>query len=173
MIHYLRLADWVTLTGLGASALAIVLVLLPADPQFITAAILLLVAVVADAGDGWIASRDRRYKSPYGRYLDSLADLAGFGVATSVLMLVRFPHWAVGISAVLLILAGAVRLARFQLLAERAPGRTSFEGVPITVAGVILPVLAFFAAVPAVLVAIIMLVLAALMIAPIHVRRLF
>ncbi|MFH1589371.1 MAG: CDP-diacylglycerol--serine O-phosphatidyltransferase [archaeon] len=104
------------------------------------AAILILVAVVLDFLDGFSA-RLLKAESKIGVQLDSLADLVSFGIAPAILMYSLFINNILLVIAILFVLAGAYRLARFNALKNKVKG---FVGMPITVNGVLFPVLYFF-----------------------------
>ena len=90
-----------------------------------------------DVMDG-LAARLLKAESNFGAEFDSMADLVAFGVAPGMLMLkacMQLGGIVVGSHAFLvLLLAGASRLARFNLLTG-APSTGWFAGIPITVAG--------------------------------------
>jgi len=99
----------------------------------VLAAYLVLTAVVLDGVDGKLA-RFLKTTSAFGRELDSLADLVSFCVAPALLFyadgLARLR--GVGLAAVVaMVLAGAVRLARFNV----GGPADHFEGLPTTAAG--------------------------------------
>ena len=117
----------------------------PADEDYFRAALAIIVGMFLDAVDGRVA-RLTRTQSSFGTQMDSLADVVTFGVAPAVLVY-RWALWdehhVLGLVAVLLYVgAGAVRLARFNVLAERheesdGPGKYIL-GMPIpTAAGVL------------------------------------
>ena len=91
-------------------------------------------AAFFDFADGRVA-RKMGISSPLGLELDSLADLVSFGVAPAVLIwkaqLARFG--VLGLLAVLVfVLAGALRLARFNVLSQAGtPAQKWFVGLPI------------------------------------------
>jgi CDP-diacylglycerol--serine O-phosphatidyltransferase len=98
--------------------------------QMERAALLILVAIIADILDGRIA-RLTGSTSSFGEVYDSLADVVSFGIAPSILAF----HWGlwqvprIGISvAFLFLVAGSFRLARFS---SREHDTHSFEGLPI------------------------------------------
>ncbi|HEY1101067.1 MAG TPA: CDP-diacylglycerol--serine O-phosphatidyltransferase [Myxococcota bacterium] len=101
---------------------------------FDRAGICLFLAAFFDAFDGRIA-RLTRTQSDFGVQMDSLADVISFGVAPAVLVY----NWAlhslgvVGVVASFAFCAcGAIRLARFNVLAARGVGSsTFFVGLPI------------------------------------------
>jgi CDP-diacylglycerol--serine O-phosphatidyltransferase len=83
--------------------------------------------------------------SNFGAEFDSMADLVAFGVAPAVLVLnaglqiggVEYDSgqfWLLLIAVAVFVLAGAMRLARFNLASEEMP-HGWFSGVPITAAG--------------------------------------
>jgi CDP-diacylglycerol--serine O-phosphatidyltransferase len=101
--------------------------------------------VLLDRADG-VAARLVRASSKFGQEFDSLADLLAFCIAPSVLsyvVLTRDPRYAsseaaLDRSAVIAIVAlyflcGAIRLARYNVTHEDAPGW--FRGLPTTIAG--------------------------------------
>jgi CDP-diacylglycerol--serine O-phosphatidyltransferase len=122
-------------------------------------------AVLFDGIDGWIA-RTTGTTSDFGRELDSLADVITFGIAPSLLawgwgftqisaeisrqdMATLLPRFG-AIACFLYLIAGASRLARFNIstnpqpLNPGRPGRKYFVGMPIPAgAGVIAAVVHF------------------------------
>ncbi|HHX77808.1 MAG TPA: CDP-diacylglycerol--serine O-phosphatidyltransferase [Firmicutes bacterium] len=113
---------------LGYYALALTL-----KGEFKLASSIILIAMVMDGVDGKIAKL-LSLEGDFGKELDSLADLISFGVAPALLLyrvfLINYAVWGFAASA-LLPLAGAIRLARFNLLSARK----GFTGLPITIAG--------------------------------------
>jgi len=97
--------------------------------QMERAAILILIAIIADILDGRIA-RLTGATSSFGEIYDSLADVISFGVAPALLSfhwgLWQVPKVGTGI-AFLFLVAGSIRLARFS---SRAHDNHSFEGLP-------------------------------------------
>ncbi len=101
------------------------------------AAVLIVCAVVLDGMDGAIA-RAMGTASPLGASLDSLADVISFGVAPSVLAFAQFPeNPAFIVIGAVFVACGVYRLARFSVL----PKGPAFVGVPITVNGILFPLL--------------------------------
>lgn len=103
--------------------------------DFLIAAVAILAANVFDVLDGRIA-RLTRTTSRFGVEYDSLCDLVAFGVAPGVLVY-RWglePWGTVGwLAASLYVTAGALRLARFNVMADPAQKRY-FLGLPIPAA---------------------------------------
>ncbi|MDP1512310.1 CDP-diacylglycerol--serine O-phosphatidyltransferase [Paenibacillus sp. CMAA1739] len=122
-----------TLANLGAGVLSLYFTI---HEQYMTAFTLVVVAALWDVLDGLLA-RLLHCSSDFGKQLDSLADVVSFGVAPAFLILLYRlgdTHWIGPLVAVLFVICGAVRLARFNLMAFSK----GFVGMPITAAGVIL-----------------------------------
>lgn len=113
--------------------LGVVSLVFTMDNEFIIAASAILLAMVLDGMDGRIARR-LNATSPFGKELDSLADLVSFGVAPAI-MVYAMRLKALGTLGLIICLAfalcGAIRLARFNVLNISK----YFVGVPITAAG--------------------------------------
>ena len=97
-----------------------------------------------DVLDG-LSARILKATSDFGAEFDSMADLVSFGVAPAVLVLnaglqlggIEYdsPHfWVLLVAVAVFVLAGAMRLARFNLGTGKPPSGW-FTGVPITAAG--------------------------------------
>jgi CDP-diacylglycerol--serine O-phosphatidyltransferase len=97
-----------------------------------------------DTLDGMVA-RLLKATSSFGAEFDSMSDLISFGVAPSMLVLNAGielggvevgsgQFWVLAVSCGAFALAGAMRLARFNLANDK-PSTGWFTGVPITVAG--------------------------------------
>ena len=111
-----------------------------AKKYYETAILLIFGSCIFDLLDGRMA-RLTGQDSPFGREFDSLADIVSFGMAPAMLMAkaVLFPlpnnvGWGI---ALLYLLCGAMRLARFNCLAvmPKKPGDNGdFMGIPIPMA---------------------------------------
>jgi len=97
-----------------------------------------------DTLDG-LAARLLKATSSFGAEFDSMADLVSFGVAPAILVfnaglqiagveLESGQFWVLLVACGVFVLAGAMRLARFNLSTSQ-PRTGWFTGVPITVAG--------------------------------------
>lgn len=129
-----------TVTSIFCGFFALTLCAGEASPsQLYTAALAIFFAMFFDAFDGRVA-RLTKTQSDFGVELDSLADVISFGVAPAMLMY----KWALaplGFLGIFISFAyaacGALRLARFNVLAQRSPhGGASrfFVGLPIPLA---------------------------------------
>lgn len=97
-----------------------------------------------DVLDG-VSARLLKATSSFGAEFDSMADLVSFGVAPAVLVLnaglqlggIEYDSgqfWNLLIAISVFVLAGAMRLARFNLVSDQ-PSDGWFTGIPITAAG--------------------------------------
>jgi CDP-diacylglycerol---serine O-phosphatidyltransferase len=105
--------------------------------RYYQAAIAILFAMFFDGADGRVA-RLTKTQSEFGMQLDSLADVISFGVAPA-LLLYKWALQPLGFWGLFLSFAfsacGAMRLARFNILANRHPAAMSFfVGLPIPLA---------------------------------------
>jgi len=132
-------ANTITLINIVFGSLSLVCTI---NNDYNNAAILILLAVIMDGLDGRIARR-LGIISELGKELDSLCDLVSFGVAPALLIysqvLVAFPYEVGLIAAILFIMCGALRLARFNVMNIK----DYFVGVPITLAGAIIAAVSF------------------------------
>ncbi len=106
MKRHIDVADYFSFFNVIFGFLAIIM----RDPRFI------FIAAIMDGFDGYLARKG--YSGRYGKFTDSLADFASFGVATAYF----FPALALPY-----LLAGMYRLARFSAEEHR-----NFIGFPIT-----------------------------------------
>ncbi|GED14931.1 CDP-diacylglycerol--serine O-phosphatidyltransferase [Aneurinibacillus migulanus] len=128
------------------------------------AAFLILLAALCDVFDGKLA-RMLRVDSPMGVELDSLADIVSFGVAPAILVhTMHTPSPLLTLAFIAFPIAGAWRLGRFNI----KPTVGYYMGIPITLAGLIVAVLALFSFSSPLL----MLLLAILMVSPIRIPKL-
>lgn len=119
-----------TLMNILCGFLAIIHV---SQDQLVIAAWLILLAGFFDAIDGLMA-RLANATSEFGTQLDSLCDIVSFGVAPGFLVYTFALHEFNMIGMILASLppvCGAVRLARFNVLAEEGAASDEFKGLPI------------------------------------------
>ncbi|MFS0574021.1 CDP-diacylglycerol--serine O-phosphatidyltransferase [Sporosarcina sp. 179-K 3D1 HS] len=129
----MQLANAITLTNLSFGIIAIILIVNDLSHKSL---VFIFLAALFDRFDG-MAARHFHAESQFGKELDSLCDLVSFGIAPALLIynLAFSATLWVGIAVTIFyILAGAVRLARFNV--KEFDG--VFCGLPITAAGVLL-----------------------------------
>jgi CDP-diacylglycerol---serine O-phosphatidyltransferase len=147
------LPNLVTLASVFCGLAAILLVAEPraTNEPIYRACTLLVFAMFFDLVDGRVA-RMTRTQSAFGLQLDSLADVISFGVAPALVVyqwsLYRFPILG-QLVAFLYLAAGAVRLARFNVLAASKTGEPTKPGrhilglpIPCAAAGLVAVVVA-------------------------------
>lgn len=111
-------------------------------------ALAIFFGIFFDMADGRVA-RMTRTQSAFGVQLDSLADVMVFGLAPGV-VIYRFALHQLGLLGMVIcfvyVSCGALRLARFNVLAARSGGGASkfFVGLPIPLAGGVLMSLVMF-----------------------------
>lgn len=109
------------------------------DGRYEYAGFAILIAVIFDSLDGKVA-RATNTTSEFGIQYDSLADLISFGLAPSMLMYLWIlkPMGRIGwLAAFLYTTCGALRLARFNTMAEETPS-AHFLGLPIPAAAMMI-----------------------------------
>ena len=109
--------------------------------QMQMAAWCILIAVLSDGADGYLA-RKWNVTSDFGVQLDSLADMTSFNVAGGVLTYFWFSPQVCGYfaggAAALYVFMGACRLARFNVGVKR---KDEFQGLATTAAAILLAVI--------------------------------
>jgi CDP-diacylglycerol--serine O-phosphatidyltransferase len=107
------------------------------------AGLLILASYVIDWCDGMVA-RLLHASTAFGLQLDSLVDMVSLGMAPTVLLfmyslrVLGMSPWLIGPVVVLVPLAGAFRLARFNLLPPKTTSRTASVGLTISTGGALL-----------------------------------
>ncbi len=105
--------------------------------NFELAAILMLIAIMFDSADGWVARKtDRQDELGFGKNIDSLSDIISFGVAPAVFIytcinttLGIFQSIVIIIS-ILIVVCGVLRLTRYNVIADKLNTK-DFIGFPI------------------------------------------
>lgn len=127
----------ITFTSLTCGIVAI---LLAATGELVTAGILILTSYILDLFDG-ASARYFNAGSEFGLQLDSLVDMVSLGTAPALLAFMYLyladvaSTTIIALLAVFFALAGAYRLARFNLLPAKASGRGDSAGLTISSAG--------------------------------------
>lgn len=132
-------ANIITITNMSFGGAAIMATL---NDSYSYSVLLIFFAAFLDRYDGKVA-RKFNQESELGKQLDSMADIISFGVAPALLMY-EMALIDAGVSGmmmpVLFIAAGAIRLARFNVMDSTG----YFVGLPITAAGTLLTFSYFF-----------------------------
>ena len=161
MLKIIKLADFFTLANLASGLIAIMLFL---NNSFAAGSIFILAAVLFDFLDGKVA-RLTRHQNVFGKELDSLCDMVSFGIAPAVMVFAMSNNLTYIPLYVIFACAGALRLARFNISKTKG-----FEGMPITVNGILFPFLYFLNA-PLIIIHIVMAVSAILMVSGLRFKK--
>ncbi len=161
----IREQDVATLLNLLFGLLALLFLAENTKASVGTAAIFILISVIADGADGYLART--RGQGRLGFELDSLADFASFGVAASILAYYaaragvenRALFSVIFVISFLYAVGSIIRLARYNI----TPADNVFYGLPATAAGLFIA-LYILAGLPAVGLPIVVLLLAGLMV---------
>ncbi|ATP41219.1 CDP-diacylglycerol--serine O-phosphatidyltransferase [Solibacillus sp. R5-41] len=132
-------ANIITITNMSFGGAAIMATL---NESYSYSVLLIFIAAFLDRYDGKVA-RKFNQESELGKQLDSMADIISFGVAPALLMyeMALTDYGVTGMMmAVMYIAAGALRLARFNVMDSTG----YFVGLPITAAGTLLTFSYFF-----------------------------
>ena len=140
--HYMAGADLVSLANASSGFLAVVMV---STGNVILAAKFMLLAVIFDSVDGWVARRTNRVdEHGFGKNMDSLSDVISFGVAPGMLLFAACQSFSIQyiniLVSLLIVICGILRLSRFNVLADSSdvPGEDKFVGLPIPTTALIL-----------------------------------
>lgn len=134
MLRLLTWADALTIANLSCGVLAVFAAMQGNSGAGFG---LIGLAMVCDSLDGKVAAWTHHTGREFGKQLDSLADLVSFGVAPVCLYFAMSPRsWLVIPPLLFFVACGMLRLARYNISTGKG-----FEGVPITVNGVLFPVL--------------------------------
>lgn len=135
---YTSIADLVSIANASSGFLAIVMITMG---NLVLAAKFMLLAVIFDALDGWVARKtDREDKYGFGKNIDSLSDIISFGVAPGMLLYSSsisygMPYLNI-VVALLIVICGILRLSRFNVITDSKDEK--FIGLPIPSTALIL-----------------------------------
>ena len=140
--EYLALADFVSMLNGSFGFLAIIMM---TKGDLNLAAMFILVAVIFDSLDGWVARKSKRVdRYGFGKNIDSICDVISFGVAPGMLLYTASTSYFIPyiniLVALLIVLCGILRLSRFNVLTDSSPnlGEGKFIGLPIPTTALIL-----------------------------------
>jgi len=140
--HYMASADFVSLANACSGFLAVVMV---STGNVILAAKFMLLAVIFDSVDGWVARRTNRVdEHGFGKNMDSLSDVISFGVAPGMLLFCACQSFSIQyiniLVSLLIVLSGILRLSRFNVQTDSGTnlGEGKFTGLPIPTTALIL-----------------------------------
>jgi len=131
--NLLKISDVFTLANIIFGLTAIFFAI---NKNYVPMMISLILAVIADYTDGKLAKKLNE-QNTFGKELDSLADTISFGVAPAIFgfSLIQTPLAIVSFTIFLFL--GVLRLARYNIMDVK----DSYTGMPITLNGIIIPVI--------------------------------
>lgn len=139
---YMAAADVISLLNASFGFLAIIMVL---EGDLGLAAVFILIAVIFDSLDGWLARKTKRVDQlGFGKNVDSLCDVISFGVAPGMLLFAATTSYFIPyiniLVALLIVICGILRLSRFNVLSDSSTnfGEGKFIGLPIPTTALIL-----------------------------------
>lgn len=141
MKYYMSYADIVSLGNASFGFLSILMIL---NGYLALAAQFILVAVIFDSLDGWVARKTKRVDEfGFGENIDSLSDVISFGVAPGMLLYSACASFSIPyiniVVALLILLCGILRLARFNVITDSSEASDDkFVGLPIPSTALIL-----------------------------------
>lgn len=162
MARLIKFADVFTLTNV---IFGIISILFAVKGWFMTASIMLVLAVLSDYLDGKIA-KIMQQQNEFGRELDSLADTVSFGVAPAIFGFALIQTPLAIISFTVFLFCGILRLARYNIMDMKG----AFQGMPITMNGIVIPLI-YFLKMPIKYYPYVYLVLGILMVSSIRVKK--
>lgn len=139
-MKYYQKAIWPNLLTFGNLFLGFLAILMFSQERFLTGCWLIVLAAILDGLDGAVA-RWVKSASKFGSEVDSLADVVSFGVAPAVLVyhMLLEALGPVGVAlASLPLVAGAARLARYNVLSSAHGHSQTFVGMPIPCSALLL-----------------------------------
>lgn len=132
MQNFVGLSDLVSLMNMSCGFLSVVMSI---NHDFYYAAIFMILSLLFDSIDGWVARKTNRLDEyEFGKNIDSLSDIVSFGVSPAVFLysfsLVNAPYLEVPtvLVSLFIIICGILRLTRYNVISNNVEG---FIGFPI------------------------------------------
>ncbi len=135
---YTSIADLFSIANASSGFLSIIMASMG---DFVLSAKFMLLAVVFDSVDGWVARKTKRDDIyGFGKNMDSLSDIVSFGVAPGILLYISCMQQGITylgvIIALLVVVCGILRLSRFNVTTDL--NKDKFIGLPIPTAALTL-----------------------------------
>ncbi len=140
MKDYVSLPDLFSIANASFGFLSIIMAI---NGQLIIAAQFILLAVIFDSLDGWVARKTNRDdECGFGKNIDSLCDVISFGVAPGIFLysatLTADIRYINIIVSLLIVICGILRLSRFNVISDIGTTRDKFVGLPIPATALVL-----------------------------------
>ena len=134
MKSFIAISDIISLLNMSSGFLSVISSI---NHNFELSAILMIIAIIFDSSDGWVARKTNRQDDlGFGKNIDSLSDIVSFGVAPAI-FIYSCINTTPGIFQAIVILislfiviCGVLRLTRYNIIAEKLDTK-DFIGFPI------------------------------------------
>ena len=134
MKSFIAISDIISLLNMSSGFLAIISSI---NNDFRLAAILMIIAIMFDSADGWVARKiNRQDDLGFGKNIDSLSDVVSFGVAPATFLYCCINttpgifQIIVILVSLLIVICGVLRLTRYNVIAGKIDTQ-DFIGFPI------------------------------------------
>lgn len=134
MKSFIAVSDIISLLNMTSGFLAIICSI---NNNLELAAILMIIAIIFDSIDGWVARKTNRHDDlGFGKNIDSLSDIVSFGVAPAIFLykcINTTPSINQGIIilvSLLIVICGVLRLTRYNVISDKIDTK-DFIGFPI------------------------------------------
>ncbi len=132
--NFLAISDFVYLLNMISGFLSIICSI---NHNFELAAILMIIAIMFDSIDGWVARKTNRQDTlGFGKNIDSLSDIISFGAAPAVFIYTSINTTSTLLQSIvilvslLIVVCGVLRLTRYNVIADHID-INGFIGFPI------------------------------------------
>ena len=132
--NFIATSDIISLLNMSSGFLSI---LCSINNYFELSAILMIIAIMFDSTDGWVARKTNRNDSlGFGKKIDSLSDIVSFGVAPAVFIYTSINTTSIPLQilvilvSLLIVVCGVLRLTRYNVIADHVK-TSGFIGFPI------------------------------------------
>ena len=132
--NFIATSDIISLLNMSSGFLSI---LCSINNYFELSAILMIIAIMFDSTDGWVARKTNRNDSlGFGKNIDSLSDIVSFGVAPAVFIYTSINTTSIPLQilvilvSLLIVVCGVLRLTRYNVIADHVK-TSGFIGFPI------------------------------------------
>lgn len=132
--NFIAASDIISLLNMISGFLSI---LCSINNYFELSAILMIIAIMFDSTDGWVARKTNRNDSlGFGKNIDSLSDIVSFGVAPAVFIYTSINTTSIPLQilvilvSLLIVVCGVLRLTRYNVIADHVK-TSDFIGFPI------------------------------------------
>lgn len=134
MKSFIAISDIISLLNMCSGFLAIISSI---NNNFELAAILMIIAIIFDSIDGWVARKTNRQDDlGFGKNIDSLSDAISFGVAPAIFLYScinttsSINQVIVILVSLMIVICGVLRLTRYNVIADKIHTK-DFIGFPI------------------------------------------